>query len=371
MQDSNILWYRSYNILNNPEFHELQDFQLYKHFHDAFPGGISAVDRSGTIKFPVIQEPFEPLKLPEYEKMSMTYEDVCLQNAERIMDKAKNDNKKIHIMYSGGIDSSLVVAAFFLACSREDIRDWVVVLLDYRSIIENPEMYNEVLLPYFNCKSSAHFTKYFLRDDVIIVHGECNDQLFGHGLDNVIVMKLGFDFMYEKGTDDNIQKVLEAFSPDGYLEDVHERIVTPLIDNAYDPDLIRSEIRLVFWWMNMTLKFQNVYYRMQQCRTEDSEYKLKNDDTFLSFFTHPSLSLWSMNNTDKFLNRGLKLIGIKWPSKLLIDSILSSRIYLNNKRKVGSLGRLVKGLRGEARIIYENETVSTEKISPSVWKAFT
>ena len=274
-------------------------------------------------------------------------------------------------MYSGGIDSSLVVAAFFLACSREDIRDWVVVLLDYRSIIENPEMYNEVLLPYFNCKSGGQFTKYFLRDDVIIVHGECNDQLFGHLYYNVIEMKLGFDFMYEKGTDDNIQKVLKAFSPTNKIDGVLERIVTPLIDNAYDPDLLRSEIRLVFWWMNMTLKFQNVYYRMQQWRTDDSEYKLKNEDTILSFFTHPSLSLWSMNNTDKFLNRDLKLIGIKWPSKLLINSILRSRIYLNNKRKVGSLGQLVKGLRGEARIIYDDETVSTEKISPSTWKAFT
>ena len=59
--------------------------------------------------------------------------------------------------------------------------------------------------------------------------------------------------MYEKGTDDNIQKVLKAFSPTNKIDDVLERIVTPLIDNAYEPDLLRSEIRLVFWWMNMTL----------------------------------------------------------------------------------------------------------------------
>ena len=308
-QSSNIVWYSSYNVLNTPEFHELQDFQLYKHYHDVFGPGISVVDRSGTIKFPIIQEPFEPLKLPEYEEVSMTYEDVCLQNAKRIMDKAKNDNKKLHILYSGGIDSSLIVAAFFLACSRKDIRDWIVVLLDYRSITENPEMYNEVLLPYFNCKSGAQFTKYFLRDDVIMVHGECNDQLFGHMTYNVIEMKLGFDFMYEKGTDDNILKVFKALSPDNYVEDVLERIVAPLVDNAYDTDLIRSEIRLVFWWINITLKVQNVYYRMQKWRTKDLEYKLKNEDTYLSFFTHPSLSLWSMNNTDKFLNRDLKLIG--------------------------------------------------------------
>ena len=377
MVSSNIGWYNSLSILQNPKFFGLSGFDLYETFHRIFIHNLAVVDRSNTVRFPIIHQCEDFLSLPKYKPFNKSYEEVCIGRAVELMEYAKRTGRKIYILYSGGIDSSCIICSFLVGCSKQDINDCVVLLLNDKSIVEHPVLYNKHILQNFVIKSSGQFTKYFNKS-VILLHGECNDQLMGHDKYIMIKDKWGFDKLLEKCTDDNLLEILKYFAHstgnfsgekdvDKLTEEVYDKILLPIVNNSDLKDLIMSEIRLFFWYLNLTLKFQNVYYRVQAFRSRGSDYILKNEDSYMCFYSTEDFTLWSFNNTDKFTGTSLK--EHKLPSKNFIYSVTHDDEYLINKTKVNSLGALVKSMK-TTNIIYGNGDVSSEEISKNYWKGF-
>lgn len=310
-------------------------------FFRMFTLNVSAHDRSGIITTPIKSGVLDHLRMPVYDpNFSMEYAQVVDNRAQQLMQSAKSSNRKLAIMYSGGIDSTVILCSILKNFSDKDIRENVVVLLSDFSIKENENFYYKYVSKRFECVSSFRFPYYVGNDKYITVTGENADQLFGSQAND------NFAFMYKyedlhTSVDDNADKILTMFSSKmdservKYVEPIYNLLrkttkAAPIkIDTIYD----------FFWWVNFVIKWQSVYVRILPF----SNYKdsIKIEDNYTTFFHTEEFQQWSMNNTDKFTSPEIGIGSVKLASKKYIIDVNGDASYMN-KPKIGSLARLVK-----------------------------
>ena len=89
--------------------------------------------------------PSNPLyKIPEFKIIKDTLKDLLDTRALEIYNEAKNTNKKIAVMWSGGIDSTAVLTAFLKNIPIVD-QNIITVVCDTNSILENIEFYKKFI----------------------------------------------------------------------------------------------------------------------------------------------------------------------------------------------------------------------------------
>lgn len=135
--------------------------------------------RSGTFETPW-NAPIDPMfKLPPMIHIADRLSDIADQRALELNQIAKDQNKRILIMWSGGIDSTMVVSSFIKNLSAADLQN-VSVVLTLNSIMENYNFYRTQLAGRVNCVSwlTVNFTNEFLEKNIVL-HGDPGDCLFG------------------------------------------------------------------------------------------------------------------------------------------------------------------------------------------------
>ena len=94
-------------LIPDPKFKEWLD--VYGIIQDR---GIGLNDRTNTFRFPIRTFVPDKFKLPEFKNSSITYEECVLERAAQILKQQEDLDIPIQIMYSGGIDSSVIVSSF-------------------------------------------------------------------------------------------------------------------------------------------------------------------------------------------------------------------------------------------------------------------
>lgn len=124
--------------------------------------------------------PSNPLyKIPEFKIINDSLKDLLDARAIELYHKAKKNNKKIAVMWSGGIDSTAVLTSFLKNISNTD-KDIITVICDTNSILENIEFYKKFISNNLKCihYRTLDMTEEFLQSH-ILVHGDPADCLFG------------------------------------------------------------------------------------------------------------------------------------------------------------------------------------------------
>ena len=287
------------------------DISLYKEIYK-FDADSWLVDRSGTINLP-----YNELLAPQYTLASYStessFENACIARATELLDQ----NQKIYVMWSGGIDSTAIIVAL-LAAGR-DLSN-VTIVLNQDSIREYPDFYYKFVRATFPVIVTEEFMAFMstVGVDGIVLSGEHADQLHGSLAVNAIHQHLDPSILNEKFTYDSFKKLMTA-----------KRLTPMAIDCWYDmyrqtfsksPRPINTIYDFI-WWHGFNFRWQAIGLKIFT--------RINSNVNFQTFYSGTGLQNWSIDHTPDLS----KLETLKMEIKSFIRTFAKDDQYYQNKIK--------------------------------------
>jgi hypothetical protein len=302
-------------------------FNIFK----TFAANMSFHDRSEVITTPFNVKTIPEFKLPNLTK-TVEFEEICNNRAIELLNRAKQTNRKLLVMYSGGIDSTLILVSLLKNATPQELKDHVHVLMSEESIMENKKFYTDYVLKYFKTSNSYMFNHYMCDPKYIFTTGEGNDQLFGSQvLINNVLLFGQTPWEVPVSRDLIVKYFRNATDTDDEAEQLFD-VMNKVCVNA--PIAIDTMYKW-FWWINFTCKWQSVFLRSASFTKQHNQQHLKLFDNYEMFFSPPDFQLWSMNNSDILIGNSYKQY--KKVCKDIIYNFNKDEDYRDNKLKYGSL----------------------------------
>ena len=314
--------------INDPNINAF--FSIYKLIY--FQIGVSLIDRSDQFTFPIKTILTPEDKLPVYVNSNLTYKDCCIKKAQELINIHNATGHSIYLMYSGGIDSSVMLASFIELLGVEEASKRIKIVLTHESIIENPGFWSKFIRPNFTVVNSLTYRP---DKNSITVLAELNDQLFGSDIIKSIYAYGGNNAINNPATFGNLFDFLskQTNMPDDFTE-----IWTNLLISSFE-NFPRSDKTLwdIFWWYNFVFKWTNVKYRyIMYTDVLYSPEVIKNN--VFNFYDSTDFQLWSMNNKEpKHLGT---IESYKHTAKKMFVDITGLTEYIKKVKK-GSLENLL------------------------------
>jgi hypothetical protein len=267
----------------------------YKYFFNI--NGIP-IDRTWTLKG-IVEQSKE--KIPDFIESHISLDD-CIENRCKYI---KNKYTKVALLWSGGIDSTLI----FYALNKYDID--ITVLYTNMSVIEYPALAQDIENKKFsNVINSINMSnnEVDLYEYDIVLNGEGADQLIG--------------------SDRWLRYTIEQLQDD-YRKEIK-------IDSIeYFDKAVRTVIKKDFislkeflWCVNLLFNYDYV-----QKLTKDISSNL------ISFYDTYDFNIWSMNNYSNNLSHDNPIF-YKYEYKRFIFEINNDKQYFNFKMKAMSMSKL-------------------------------
>lgn len=315
------------------------DVQAWFEIYKIFQPPVFFVDRAGKHLMPFNHVIYPGQELPDVPaNFTKTYEQCCDERAAFLIQQSRDRNLPIYVMYSGGIDSTMVMVSLMKNMTEHELRNNVVVLLTQDSINENPNFYYNHIRKKCRIASSEQTMSLFDKRQ-IIVDGEFNDQIMGA---NTIVGMLRHNHDYDFNQPYTRKEVVRIFQHLGMTNLDHINRWVDMVDSSIN--MAPCEVKTIFqffWWFNFNFKWQSVHLR-QVFRADPSVHEFVDhdliDNYLYHFFNTPDFQIWSMTSND------MKIRNIwntyKFHAKELIYAYNGDADYRDHKLKCGSLFRL-------------------------------
>lgn len=316
------------------------DVSNWAEIYKVIGANVSPINRFGEHHFPYAFGIHQSSQL-KFACQPKTYHECCLERAEEIVKYARKNEYSIGVLYSGGIDSTVILAALMQVVDSADLKNLVTVFMNQKSIQENPNFYYSSIRNSFAIKSSETFGEVMNNHNFLMVDGEHNDQLFGTDLLSSMINIFGFDFLYQKCDRENVTKF---FTQKGMSQYAANCWFSAILDSTcYCPVPIKT-IYDFFWWYNFSFKWQSVFFRIA-LRSDDSLQgkqisnieKLKHQH-FFSSDNFQNWSIFSMLTPDKKILTDWA--SYKHAAKKFIYDFNKDEEYFKNKLKFPSLANL-------------------------------
>lgn len=312
------------------------------------------VSRNGEWSLPWSQEVIPEFKMPDYNPtFNKTFFEVSDNRALEIK-KRINDGEQFAVMFSGGIDSTLVMAALIKNLSLEELSN-VSVCASIETIIEHPMFWNKFIQDKFKIIDSRK-NKY---DDLIrqgftpitADEGDCiQGTVFG------LVLYNNYDYYIDGLSSSaklNLQNIKYKISdPDTHFSNYSDILIKhlgipgdsnfgelfykKLIHNINTSSVPVHSLHDFFWWFIFNVKYLN-------CAARGSIYLNDTMDTrvvmhrIVNWFNSSEYQQWSMVNN----NNGQKIektaSTYKQAAKNYIWDLDKNDWYRNFKVKIESL----------------------------------
>ena len=351
----NLLLSKCQMLGNSTQPDVVQWFELYKLINL----NVSLVDRCNYINIPYrFENKFPMPTLPG--TFNKNYTDICIERARNLIAHSKNINKPITVLWSGGIDSTVVLISFILGCP--DDLDRISVALNPYSILENPNFYYKHIRNRFNMLPSER-TLDLLNGSCIMVGGEFNDQLFGSDILRDVKEFDSMDLVHAKNTHGNIVPFLLS---KGMSEDAASKWYSLLNEHIRNVCPVEVDtVHLFFWWLNFAFKWQSVYYRIPE-RIQNR--KLLTDEFlsqhYMQFFEATDFQIWSMLNPSKKISNTWE--SYKLEAKKMIFDFNKDQDYFDNKVKKGSLSQVFKQRKVPDALAFEDGNyIFVDELNPA------
>jgi hypothetical protein len=322
------------------------------------------VPRDGEWSLPWNQELIPGFEMPDYEpNFSKSFAQVTDERANYI--KARiNNGDKFAVMYSGGMDSTLILSSLLKNLSKEELQS-IMVCCSIHSIIENPEFWRKHI--YGKLKiidSSNHSYDDYIGMGYRPITGDEGDCIFGTSIG--LQLYHNYDF-YVSQLDPAVQSNLLKLRNKISSGDVHYTLFADIISRhlsynttaeglefgrllyeKYHRNIITSKVPVhslhdFFWWLIFNVKYLNcsvrgaIYFNhtlpIRQCI-----------DSMENWFNGEGYQKWSMvnnNNGSKIRNT---LATYKYDQRKYIYDFDKNDWYFQYKTKLESLTNLlIKG----------------------------
>lgn len=281
------------------------------------------IDRTETLDAGIEFEILD--RLNDFSVSEKSFSEICAERAAFIAQKSFEENRKIQILWSGGIDSTLALVSIFRELERGGKLNHLEILLSNESVIEYPTFFRDVIEKKLNYVLFEPPIYDFLDEKKIIVTGEHGDQLFGSDkVRHFVLTNQAFRSFEEILPVVIARKLGSTKSVDSIIS-----FLAPQIEKS--PVKIETLFDFL-WWMNFSLKWQHVSLRMFY-EEESERFSLENN--FIHFFSAKDFQAWSISNHDLKIKKTWK--SYKYIAKECIFEFHKDENYLLNKEKEQSL----------------------------------
>lgn len=290
------------------------------------------IDRSGTLDLGFAYKVLDPIPYVDAAagaKNGFSFAQVCDLVAADIVARARVEERKIRVLWSGGIDSTVALIALLKALPTEE-HQRIQPLLNMISINEYPLFFRQHILGKLPFRQvPAPITQHF-GDRQLIITGEHGDQLFGS---DKLLPLIANGLAYEPWEDILPLHLFEKFSGRGKVKKLMDYL-RPQI--AASPVPINSTFEL-FWWLNYSIKWQQVTLRLPVF-TFREDVKAIHQRTH-HFFRDERFQRWSILNHPN--RECADLASYKMAAKEYIHAFTGDGVYLATKTKEPSLKNVI------------------------------
>lgn len=309
-------------------------YEIYKLVYP----NVMHIDRFSNLQIPYATHGLDELKLSNTTNHGKTYGQCCLERARELFEYATSNNKKIGLLYSGGIDSTAILTAFLQILTKAEIEERLEIFMNQDSINENPNFYYAKIRYLTNLHSSEKIGSIINDTNYLIVDGEHNDQLFGADLLLKFVDAFGFKFLELPYTRWSITKCLTHIGMSDKAADIWFDFFNTSALSAPAPV---ATIYQFFWWINFNFKWQSVFLRIAIRNLHKDGDNLNIDLAEISrrhFFASEDFQIWSIHNPEEKIRDSW--FTYKYAAKEFINNFYSDPEYFKYKIKMPSLSFL-------------------------------
>jgi hypothetical protein len=273
---------------------------------------------------------------------SMSWSDITDLKAQELLRLSREQNKKIGVGWSGGIDSNVILVALLKNAQPEDLSR-IVCVTTKSAVWENPYLFYTFIAPnvavidydvFINSRTVENIDQY------LYVHGMPADQLQG-GIANSTV-GLFKDSSYARvpwKDTSRLQTYLEMFIKD---QDIVKWLIYKVGENIESVDIPITSCFNFVWWMNFNFNWSgnvtwdyNVYHANKN-RIPCSTWL---PNAFFWFADHRYQKWAMLAHQDLSILYGKNFDTWKLPSKTYIHEYTKDHYQINYKTKQGSYGR--------------------------------
>jgi len=263
------------------------------------------IDRTGSIPS-VIKTVVDPKhQIPTGQPQSFDFLDICLSRARELL----ATNKHITVMWSGGLDSTLLL---FSLLNQVKNLDQLSVLCTFESVIESGAMFDRYLnnsdirIKFDQTRQECNLAYSYDDEDPsqLYIHGGCGDQLFG------------------------LKRNWWPYADD--FEPWHHVRNQKFLDWV-EPSLKQSErsiqtIKDLKWWLYFNFAWTTTSYDV--CKERPAHVCQR----IISFFDSLEFQRWSIHTPtfDEQYDQP------RWPEKLALSQLIDYPYYIQNKAKTFS-----------------------------------
>lgn len=279
-------------------------------------------------------------KIPEFNPdFKCSLEELMLTRARMLLDTWKT--QRLHLLWSGGIDSTGMVIAFHRAATPEEWRERIVLCYAERSKQENPKLYSDIVMTAPQRIVIEGHLRDFINGERIVVLGDPADMLFGTVFMAAAMRNDSKDRypnrMRQAGLDAPWRSVVpdmlrdrELLAPGHEAEAAWCRFVSPWLDKSPVP--IKTVFDF-FWWCSFTLKWQHDLLRIFYNRDNVTRQLL---DSVNYFYASEDFQQWSFHHHHEKMQDKRVWASYKWPLKEFILRHTGDHAYYAGKIKIPS-----------------------------------
>lgn len=283
---------------------------------------------------------------PVYDPtFDMTFEEVTDLRCQQLM-KSCNDAPWA-VQWSGGLDSTLVMAAIIKNFSPSDYSR-VRVVCNHYSIYENPQFYFKYIEPNFEVINSTYSNpaEDFCRDYYVITGDPGDNCLYsyinanGHIAETVLPQGLDIRFDIERDVrrdPDGVIDLLSRLADKNFAKWFYNCVM----ENIESVDVPVITYHDFFWWIQFNyswLGVKTLFYTRQSAVNLDATIPF---DRYVPFNDTAEYQQWAMNNNVRGQKYGKDIGEYKLATKKYIYSVDNDEYYYRFKMKTNSLSRSV------------------------------
>lgn len=314
------------------------------------------VSRNGEWSMPWPQDIPPGFEMPSYDpSFNKSYDQICDERAMEIAGLINSKNQKFAVMYSGGIDSTIIMAALIKNLSKEELKNIAVCANSY-SMIENPTFWKKFIWGNFKIYDSS-VTKYdnLIADGYRPITADEGDCLFGTM--GFLELQQNFEY-YIQNLSAESQAHLSSIRNKMTSGDVHYSQFKDLIIehwnipsnkqlgaswyDKFEKNIQTATVPIVslhdyYWWLLFNTKWVSCAIRTSVFLSDRQNYESVINDWAMNWGNTDDFQRWSMVNNNNGEKIGLGATTYKMAARKYIYDLDKNDWYFYFKLKLGSL----------------------------------
>ncbi|PHR89224.1 MAG: hypothetical protein COA78_36005 [Blastopirellula sp.] len=289
------------------------------------------IDRTETLDLGFEAQVIDPLcDVINGSTDSVSFSKICDHRADAILEEAISTNRRVQVLWSGGIDSTVMIIALMQKAEFRNCKERLQILCSIESISEYRTFFYKYIWQRYEVIPVGYPISNFISSDALIVTGEHGDQLYGSDfLEPYVRNGLAFESWQTA-----LPFALAANELSGDEATVVQDYLEPLMKAAPVPIISLFDF---FWWLNFSLKWQSVALRIPA----NTECPQQIFEVTRHFFRHQDFQRWSLHKHERtVLNSWSEY---KMPSKQYIYEFTGDKVYRTTKVKEQSLRLIFAG----------------------------